>query len=297
LQAELHCQFLAHYVLISFMTVATFIDYDEQLIPDTITLPGTLLGLLGSALAMLWFPLLPVTTTLIEMDAASLGAWPTSLDGTQGLVLGLLIVALWCFALLDRRWITRRGWRKAPRYFIARLFRTRWWLIVGGLWLVVSVGVLLAWQVQCSRWQYLLSSLIGLAFAGGLTWGVRVAARLALQVEALGFGDVTLMAMIGTYIGWQPSLLVFFLAPLFAVCVFVLRALITGNGAGPYGPYLCMATVAVLVYWDSLRMTYAAPILTLPPMVTITILVLAVVMMGTMLWIWRLIKGPVRGLG
>ncbi|MCI0362229.1 MAG: prepilin peptidase, partial [Planctomycetaceae bacterium] len=54
----LHCQFLAHAILIGLMTAATFIDFDEKTIPDEITLPGMLLGLCLAA-ALPW-SLLPV---------------------------------------------------------------------------------------------------------------------------------------------------------------------------------------------------------------------------------------------
>lgn len=296
LQAELHCQFVAYFVLIALMTVATFIDFDEQSIPDTITIPGTLFGLVGSATFVAWFPLIPYMGTMTEIDAASLSPWPIVLDGKWGLAIALLIATVWCFALLDRVWITRRGWARAPVYFVAVIFRSRWWVIVMILWLIVMCGIMAAWQMGIGRWQYLLSALLGLACAGGITWAVRVAARLALKVEALGFGDVTLMAMIGAYLGWQPSLLVFFLAPLFAVLVFAGRYLLTGNGMGPYGPYLCMAAVCVLVYWDYFRLTYAAPILALPASVTFIILGVAVIMLGAMLWLWRLFVGTVHGL-
>lgn len=296
IEAELHCQFFAHFVLIALMTVATFIDFDEQLIPDTITVPGTLFGLFGSATFLLWLPLVPSGRRMVEMDAATYAAWPKHLNGPWGLALGLAIASVWCFALLDRIWITRRGWKRAPVYFVAVIFRTRWWIIVAAIWVALSVAIVAAWQIQIPRWQYFLSSLCGLACAGGLTWAVRVAARWALQVEALGFGDVTLMAMIGTYIGWQPSLLVFFVAPLVAVVIFAARYLFTGSGHGPYGPYLCVATIVVLLLWEPFRRTYAAPILELPPWVTFAILGLAVVMLGAMLWIWRLFVGTVRGL-
>ena len=46
----LHCAVsLAHLVLISLMLVASLIDADEKIIPDAITVPGTLLGLLLAA--------------------------------------------------------------------------------------------------------------------------------------------------------------------------------------------------------------------------------------------------------
>ena len=296
LQSELHCQFINQFVLIALMTVATFIDFDEQLIPDTITVPGTLLGLLGSATFVAWFPLIPYARTMAEMDAASRGVWPAWLNGASGFAIALVIVSGWCFALLERVWITRRGWRKAPRYFFAAMFRTRWWMIVATLWIVLVAAIVWAWQLPVARWQYLLSALFGLAFAGGITWSVRIAARMALRVEALGFGDVTLMAMIGAYIGWQPSLVVFFVAPLFAVIIFAARYLISGDGHGPYGPYLCMAAAVVIVFWDHFQRTWAAPILELPPWVTFAILGVAVVMLGVMLWIWRIFKGTVQGL-
>ena len=43
---------------------------------------------------------------------------------------------------------------------------------------------------------------------GGLiVWGGRIVATHALKMEAMGFGDVTLVAMIGAYLGWQPCLM------------------------------------------------------------------------------------------
>ena len=42
----LHWQFLSHAILFGLMLAASFIDIDEKIIPDEITIPGTLLGLL-----------------------------------------------------------------------------------------------------------------------------------------------------------------------------------------------------------------------------------------------------------
>ena len=44
-------------------------------------------------------------------------------------------------------------------------------------------------------------------------WAVRLIGTAALRREAMGFGDVTLMMMIGTFLGWQACSDLFFLAP------------------------------------------------------------------------------------
>jgi leader peptidase (prepilin peptidase)/N-methyltransferase len=65
----------------------------------------------------------------------------------------------------------------------------------------------------------------------------------------MGFGDVVLMAMIGSVIGWQPVLVVFFLSPACAIAV-ILFALLTGAYREfPFGPWLSLATVVLLVGW------------------------------------------------
>lgn len=286
----LHWQFIGHFVLFALMSVATFIDFDEQSIPDYVTVPGTVIGLLGAALAPGWLPLHNVAG-ISELHVGTPRAWPVWLELQEGLWIALAIVCVWGFALLDRRWIGRRGVVKGVQYFFARMFRQR------GLWMSVMVvtslmllGVWLAWSnLNPGRWQFLFSSLAGLAFAGGVTWGVRLAASAGLGVEALGFGDVTLMAMIGTYIGWQPSLLVFFIAPMVAMLFVLVRAILTGETATPYGPYLCAATVLVLVFWDALWTNWAAAAFSLGPII-VGITSAGVILMGVLLWIWRLIK-------
>ena len=299
LDAHLHWQFLAHFVLFTLMTIATFIDFDEQSIPDFITVPGTVIGLLGAAFAPAWLPFhqpLAVAGPAIALEELHAGvpnAWPTWLNGRMGLWFGLLILLVWGFALLDRRWITRRGSVKAIQYFFARLLRTRsLWLTVLCVTTCLMLLVVFSWfnlNGPTGRWKYLLSSLFGLAFAGGVTWAVRVSATAGLGVEALGFGDVTLMAMIGTYVGWQPSLLVFFIAPLVAILFVLIRAIITGDTATPYGPYLCAAAVLVLVYWNELWAEWAARVFALGPAI-VGIVVACVALMGVLLWIWQLIK-------
>lgn len=295
--AELHGQFIGHFVLITLMSIATFIDFDEQMIPDKITIPGTLIGLVGAAFVPGWMGftsiLTPTGEMVVDMDALAPKTWLVWLNGLWGLYFAIAIVLVWSFALLDRRIILRRGARKAIVYFFARLIRPHWlWKVVVIVCAVVLVGVVMAWNGQIARWPYFLSSLFGLACAGGITWAVRISASAALRVQALGFGDVTLMAMIGTYVGWQPSILVFFIAPLMAVLIVLIQYLLTGEKAAPYGPYLCAATVALFIGWKYLWFGWAMQLFGLG-LAILAILAACVVMMGAMLWIWRLIRGAI----
>jgi hypothetical protein len=63
---------------------------------------------------------------------------------------------------------------------------------------------------------------------------------------------VTLMAMIGSFIGWQATLIVFFLAPLAGLVVGVVQWALNRNNVVPYGPFLCLATLGILLFWPDL---------------------------------------------
>ncbi len=290
IQPDLHGQFLGNLVLIVLMVIATFIDFDEQSIPDYVTVPGTIIGLLGAAWVPGWMGVDCFSGLPTEMHALAPDSWQDGLNTTVGLYFALAIVVVWTFALLDRRLILRRGFGKAIQYFFAGMFRHPWlWKSIVIIGLLIALGVMYAWRLPIVRWQYLLSSLFGLACAGGITWAVRIVASAALRAQALGFGDVTLMAMIGCYVGWQASLLIFFMAPLMAVVIVVVQYLITREKAAPYGPYLCAATLAVLVKWEGLW-TWAAGLFSTLGTTVLVILATCVVVMGAMLWIWRLIR-------
>ncbi len=88
---------------------------------------------------------------------------------------------------------------------------------------------------------------------------MRIVGQFALRKEAMGFGDVTLMAMIGSYLGWQACLFIFFLAPFAGLLLGVVQWLSRREHELPYGPFLCLATLFVLAYWAALW-EWAAPL-------------------------------------
>lgn len=92
-------------------------------------------------------------------------------------------------------------------------------------------------------------SATGLLVGAGLTWMVRGVSTFLLGQEAMGFGDVLLMGMVGSFLGWQPTVIAFMLAPLCALSVGLLVRLLGNRNHIPYGPYLSLATIIVMFSW------------------------------------------------
>jgi leader peptidase (prepilin peptidase)/N-methyltransferase len=108
------------------------------------------------------------------------------------------------------------------------------------------------WIRHHPHWHGLAHSAAGMLAGAGVTWSARAIARAILRVEALGLGDVTLMAMVGAYLGWQPVIVVFLLGPLCGIVVAAALALTGGRRAMPYGPCLALAALVVLFAWKQL---------------------------------------------
>ena len=276
----LHAPYAAHLLLISLMVVVAMIDLDERIIPDTITVPGVWLGLLLAAVCP-WSLLpefVPPGAGIARLDylaQISAETWqilqPASPQMAPGgpfgwipflrpqgipnfpqpwlLAAGLGCWWLWCMALLPRVWYSRCGWRRASAYFVAKLVRERatYQILVMGL--IGSAPIVGVWFWGGKHWTGLLAALVGMVGGGGLIWLVRVAGAVTLRREAMGFGDVTLMAMVGTFLGWQTCLLIFFIAPFCALLFGVIQLIVYRDNMVPYGPFLCTGTVLAIIFW------------------------------------------------
>ncbi len=120
-----------------------------------------------------------------------------------------------------------------------------------------------AWLDPHRHLHGLAWSLAGCACGAGLTWFVRFCSARILGREALGLGDVTLMGMIGSYLGWQPTLFVFLIAPLVGMLLILPIKLVWKRTYVPYGPFLAAATIVVLITWKwlwlSSRLVFGDP--------------------------------------
>ncbi len=99
-----------------------------------------------------------------------------------------------------------------------------------------------------SRTESLINSASG-ALAGGLTiYAMGMLGTLIFKKEAMGGGDVKLMAMIGAFLGWKLALFTFFIAPIFGASVGLFMKMRNGRETIAYGPYLSLAAVISILF-------------------------------------------------
>lgn len=125
-----------------------------------------------------------------------------------------------------------------------------------------------AWVTSHPHLHGLAASVAGLLVGGGITWTVRFVGTMILKREAMGDGDVVLMAMVGSFLGWQPTIAAFLLAPVAACAVALVRLFWNRQVEIPYGPYLSLGTLAVLLGWETVwppfERVFQAGVLVLP---------------------------------
>ena len=126
-----------------------------------------------------------------------------------------------------------------------------------------------------------------------MIWLVRIIGQATLKKEAMGFGDVTLMAMIGSFVGWQACLMIFFLAPFAALAVGIVQLVLIRENLIPYGPFLCLATLGVIVVWGGIWQ-WATPLFYLGWFIPLAMLG-CMALMGVLLVVVRLITSLLFG--
>ena len=82
------------------------------------------------------------------------------------------------------------------------------------------------------------------------TWLAGAFGKLLFRREAMGIGDVKFMAALGGFLGWQPLLLTFFMAPLLGSVVGLIYMARTKDHHIPYGPFLSIAAAVTMLWGD-----------------------------------------------
>ncbi|MEM1027198.1 MAG: prepilin peptidase [Planctomycetota bacterium] len=120
----------------------------------------------------------------------------------------------------------------------------------GSAWLVLQP---MAEDFAVLRLDPLAGVLLGYLVGGGVVWAIRIFGTLLFGKEAMGLGDVHLMAAVGAVIGWRDATLAFFIAPFIGIGVVIVTAGVGAVLKGrtrviPYGPSLCAATLVVMLF-------------------------------------------------
>ena len=102
---------------------------------------------------------------------------------------------------------------------------------------------------------------LGMLIGGGLMYGMGVLGEWIFKKEALGGGDVKLMAMVGAFLGWKVALLAFFIAPLFGAVYGIIEKIRTKESTIPYGPFLILGTLAAF-FWQDQILAWLFPLYT-----------------------------------
>lgn len=94
----------------------------------------------------------------------------------------------------------------------------------------------------------LLTAIIGAAVGFGLLWLVGIGGKWLFKEEAMGGGDIKMMAMVGAFVGWQGVLLTIFMGALTGTLIFLPLKLVGRNRLVPFGIFLAIgAAVTYLV--------------------------------------------------
>lgn len=272
------------------MLTISLTDFDLLMIPDLVMIPATLLAVAAMTAFDAELPVRWVTDEGVRAAATPLTALPPWLmPGARTMTtVSILCWLFWCFALLDRRFYANLGVRRAVYLFCRRLVLSRLTWVLAGLAFFGTAAISL---LACHAPDYLprlFSSLIGLAVAMILVWTVRLVGGVLLGREAMGFGDVVLMGFIGAITGWQGGVAVFFLAPFAGIFFGLARAAFRTKREIPYGPFLCLATVALYFFWGPIWR--AAGDLFSAPMIVLILAAVCLVTLVILLGIIRLLR-------
>jgi leader peptidase (prepilin peptidase) / N-methyltransferase len=92
----------------------------------------------------------------------------------------------------------------------------------------------------------LLRSFIGLLFGGGLLLAIALLGSWLLRKEAMGMGDVKLMATMGAFLGWKAPLFIIALSSLLGSIIGISLMIRKQKRWGlkmPFGPFLALAAL------------------------------------------------------
>jgi leader peptidase (prepilin peptidase)/N-methyltransferase len=155
-------------------------------------------------------------------------AWGLSVHGLAGALFGTILLGI--------------GITDARHYLIPDEYT---W---GGL--VIGLAASLA-----GGWQGFLQAVIGAAAGFGLLFAVGVGGKWMFREEAMGGGDIKMMAMVGSFVGWRGVLLTVFAGAALGSLIFVPLSF-KKKRLVPFGVFLAVGAAVAFVFGDAIIAWY-----------------------------------------
>jgi leader peptidase (prepilin peptidase)/N-methyltransferase len=239
--------YLTHVVLLGGLIAASAIDLELWIIPLSICWFVTAVGLLMSGIGaavlepdrLVRYQLMPFS----GLRTASMGA-----GAAIGLGVSLILLSL---GLIKRSY-------EPPMFHRVQMVKETFFLgpiIIGAVLAYISTqrGPLVPVWEWIVRWPVcagVLGSVWGYFVGCGTVWVTRIVGTLAFGKEAMGLGDVHLMGAVGAVIGPIGVVLAFFIAPFYGLAWALFQMLFKKIHQIPYGPFLSMGTLTVMILHD-----------------------------------------------
>mgnify|MGYP000849044557 CR=1 FL=1 len=238
------------WVIAALLISATFIDIDHFIIPDSITIGGTVAGLVASLVAP-------------QLHGVDLW-WRGGVEGLIGAACGFTV--LWLIVLMGKMVfgkirhkfdepadfeISQPGGEDAPIIIRLGEHEYEWGDVFFRKWDRLELETLELYFDGETR-EFREFRVLGDALEVDgerieLDAVKKVTGKILSAVvprEAMGFGDVKFMAMIGAFLGWDAAVFTIFVACVIGAVVGLTQKLLLGEKWGrplPFGPYLALA--------------------------------------------------------
>jgi leader peptidase (prepilin peptidase)/N-methyltransferase len=267
--------FVAQAALLCGLLVCTAVDIEMWLVPLEVTWFVALIGIASSTYAPHpWMPQVTATTAAVGFAALA------------GIVVAVMLMRL---GLIQPSFIdveekpvidTKKGKSTKSKAPIAvaitsadgvnprkEILRELLFLAPAILLAIAAWAVLTHVPAAGKAWSALLdrqshpvlavhlngaaAAVFGYLIGGLLIWGTRIVGTLGFGKEAMGLGDVHILACVGAVCGWMVPTIAFFVAPVLGLLWAVYLFLRRGQRELPYGPWLAAASLLVMVFYDA----------------------------------------------
>ena len=99
-------------------------------------------------------------------------------------------------------------------------------------------------------------ALLGAAVGFALLWLIGWLGAIVFRKDAMGGGDVKMMAMVGAFTGWQGTLVTIFLGAVLGTLIFVPITIFKRDKLVPFGIFLALGAAAAWIAGPALIAWY-----------------------------------------